>query len=111
MVMDDEREDRRNAPLEESDAQDPAREESSADGDASSGPVTPGQLLRTALVDDEDPRFPRWLPIPGVLLGLAWAGYQATAGDAGALPTLGVSIAIFAGTTLATWLGWQLEID
>ena len=39
------------------------------------------------------------------------AGYQATAGDAGILPTLGVSTAIFAGTTLAAWLGWQLEID
>lgn len=75
------------------------------------GPVTPRELLRTALVDDEDPRFPRWLPIPGALLGLGWAGYQATAGDAGVLPTLGVSIAIFAGTTVAAWAGWQLEID
>ncbi len=84
--------------------------EDTSDG-GPSGPVTPGQLLRTALVDDEDPRFPRWLPIPGALLGLGWAGYQATAGDAGFLPTLGVSTAIFAGTTLAAWLGWQLEID
>lgn len=80
-------------------------------GEPSTGPVTATELLRTALVDDEDPRFPRWLPVPGVLLGLAWAGYQATAGDGGVLPTIGVSLAIAAGTTVATWLGWQLEID
>ena len=75
------------------------------------GPVTPRELLRTALVDDQDPRFPRWLPIPGAVLALGWAAYQATTGDAGVLPTLGISSAIFAGTTLAAWLGWQLEID
>ncbi|MCK9496380.1 MAG: hypothetical protein M0R75_12910 [Dehalococcoidia bacterium] len=90
--------------------QDPG-DDAHEDGTPSDGPVTPRQLLRHALVDDEDPRFPRWLPIPGVLLGLGWAGYQAIAGDAGFLPTLGISGAIFAGTTLATWLGWQLEID
>jgi hypothetical protein len=80
-------------------------------GAASAGPVTPGELLRTALVDDQDPRFPSWLPIPGAVLALGWAGYQATAGDAGVIPTLGISTAIFGGTTLAAWLGWQLEID
>lgn len=78
---------------------------------ASAGPVTPRELLRTALVDDQDPRFPRWLPIPGAVLALGWAAYQATTGDAGVLPTLGISGAIFAGATLAAWLGWQLEID
>ncbi len=75
------------------------------------GPVTPVELLRQALVDDEDPRFPAWLPLPGAGLAIGWAAYQATAGDAGVLPTLGVSTAIFAGITVATWLGWQLEID
>jgi hypothetical protein len=80
-------------------------------GGAPAGPVTPVELLRTALVDDQDPRFPSWLPIPGAVLALGWAGYQATAGDAGVLPTLGISTAIFGGTTLAAWLGWQLEID
>ncbi len=75
------------------------------------GPVTPGDLLRQALVDDQDPRFPRWLPLPGIVLGVAWAGYQAVAGDAGLLPTAGVSLAIAAGTTVAAWFGWQLEID
>ena len=92
----------------------PPQEETPSHEAPSSGPVTPvtpKQLLRTALVDDEDPRFPGWLPVPGAVLAVGWAGYQATAGDAGVLPTLGISIAIFAGTTLAAWLGWQLEID
>ena len=89
------------------------RDESFSDGahSAPAGPVTPTELLRQALVDDEDPRFPAWLPLPGIGLALGWAGYQAVAGDAGVLPTLGISTAIFAGTTVATWLGWQLEID
>jgi hypothetical protein len=81
------------------------------DGRDDAGPVTPTELLRQALVDDEDPRFPRWLPLPGIALALAWAGYQAVAGDAGLLPTLGMSFAIFVGTTVAAWFGWQLEID
>jgi len=75
------------------------------------GPVTPTELLRHALVDDADPRFPLWLPFPGLGLAIGWAAYQSIAGDAGVLPTLGISAAIFAGTTVATWLGWQLEID
>ena len=86
-------------------------------------PVTPGELLRHALVDDQDPRFPRWLPLPGILLAVAWAAFQAAmaAPDVGAtLATqLGVLLgaflwpgaAIFAVTTLAAWFGWQLEID
>jgi hypothetical protein len=107
MVSDDDRDD-------EQPEDAPAQEETPSREATSSGPVTPvtaGQLLRTALVDDEDPRFPNWLPVPGAVLAVGWAGYQATAGDAGVLPTLGISVAIFAGTTLAAWLGWQLEID
>ena len=76
-----------------------------------SRPVTAGELLRQALVDDEDPRFPRWLPLPGIVLAIAWAAYQATAGAAGVLPTRGVSAAIAVGTTVVAWFGWQLEID
>ena len=75
------------------------------------GPVTPSELLRQALVDDQDPRFPRWLPIPGIVLGAAWAGYQAFAGESGALATAGATAAIVLGTTLVAWFGWQLEID
>ncbi len=82
-----------------------------AEAGAADGPITPRELLRQALVDDEDPRFPRWLPLPGIVLGVGWAAYQATAGDAGVLPTLGVSAAIAVGTTIAAWFGWQLEID
>lgn len=104
MISDDER---------EPDTAVPASGEAEASDrvEGAPGPVTPAELLRTALVDDEDPRFPRWLPVPGAVLAAGWAAYQAAAGDAGVLPTLGVSTAIFAGTTLATWLGWQLEID
>jgi len=75
-------------------------------------PVTPRELLRGALVDEADPRFPRWLPLPGALLAAAWAGYQTAAGDAGFLPTLlWPGVAIFLLTTAAAWFGWQLEID
>ncbi|MCK9486235.1 MAG: hypothetical protein M0R73_05950 [Dehalococcoidia bacterium] len=73
--------------------------------------MTATDLLRQALVDDEDPRFPRWLPIPGIALGVGWAAYQATTGEASLLPTLGISLAIGLGTTVAAWFGWQLEID
>ena len=75
-------------------------------------PVTPRELLRGALVDDADPRFPRWLPLPGALLAIGWAGYQAAAMDSGFLPTLlWPGLAILALVTVAAWFGWQLEID
>ena len=74
--------------------------------------VTARELLRSALVDDQDPRFPIWLPIPGLALAIGWAAYQASAGEASLLPTaLWPGAAIFALTTLATWFGWQLDID
>lgn len=80
--------------------------------DAREGPVTPRELLRGALVDDADARFPRWLPLPGALLAAGWAGYQTAAVDAGFLPTLlWPGGAIFLLVTLAAWFGWQLEID
>ena len=70
------------------------------------------ELLRSALVDDQDPRFPLWLPLPGLALLVGWAAYQASAGDASFLPTaLWPGAAIFALTTLAAWFGWQLDID
>ncbi len=82
------------------------------DGEGRDGPVTPRELLRGALVDAADPRFPRWLPLPGALLAAGWAGYQATAMDAGFLPTLlWPGVAIFLLVTVAAWFGWQLEID
>ena len=74
------------------------------------------QLLRAALVDDEDPRFPWWLPLPGLALAVLWAAYRATAGGgfeaAEALATLlWPGTAIFLLGTLATLFGWQLDID
>ncbi len=74
--------------------------------------VTARELLRSALVDDQDSRFPIWLPIPGLALAIGWAAYQASAGEAPLLPTaLWPGAGIFALTTLATWFGWQLDID
>ena len=71
-----------------------------------------GELLRDALVDDDDPRFPIWLPLPGIVLAGGWAFYDAAVADGSFLPTLiWPGIAIFALATLAAWLGWQLDID
>ena len=70
------------------------------------------ELLRDALVDDDDPRFPIWLPLPGALAAAGWALYQASSsGDAFLATLLWPGVAIFLGTTLASWLGWQLDID
>ncbi len=75
-------------------------------------PVTTGALLRQALVNDDDPRFPRWLPIPGVALAAGWAAYQSVTGAGEFLAALlWPGAAILGLTTLATWFGWQLEID
>lgn len=79
-------------------------------------------LLRQALVNDDDPRFPWWLPVPGVLLAVLWAGWRAvSASAAGAEAGAGLDmflstlmwpgVGIFALTSVATWAGWQLEID
>jgi len=76
------------------------------------GELSTRELLRGALVDDDDPRFPLWLPIPAVLVTAGWALYDASAGGGDFLPTLlWPGAAIFVGTVIATWLGWQLEID
>ncbi len=77
-----------------------------------SGPVTPRALLRQALVSDDDPRFPWWLPLPGMALALGWAAFTAaTAGADFMQALLWPGAGIFALTTVAAWLGWQLEID
>ncbi|MEI6136892.1 MAG: hypothetical protein WCQ48_05685 [Chloroflexota bacterium] len=74
--------------------------------------VTTAALLKDALVDDDDPRFPRWLPLPGVILAIGWAGLTAsTAGADFAHAILWPGAGIFALTTVATWLGWQLELE
>ncbi len=71
-----------------------------------------GELLRRALVDDDDPRFPLWLPLPALVAAVAWALYDTAAGDGQFLAALiWPGVGIFCGTIVATWLGWQLDID
>lgn len=71
-----------------------------------------GELIRDALVDDDDPRFPLWLPLPGIAAAAGWAFYDASAGGGAVLETLiWPGAGIFVGTTIASWLGWQLDID
>lgn len=76
------------------------------------GRLSAGELLRTAFVNDDDPRFPIWLPLPGLAAVIGWAAYQQMTGAGGFLPTaLWPGAAIFVLVSLAAWLGWQLEID
>ncbi len=80
--------------------------------DAHEDPVTAGELLKQALVDDDDPRVPRWLPLPGIALALGWAGFTAaTAGADFVGAVIWPGAGIFLLTTVATWLGWQLELE
>jgi hypothetical protein len=83
---------------------------------AASSPTGARELLRSALVDDEDPRFPWWLPLPGIALALGWGAWQAVSADGGGAGAfLGALVwpgpAILALATLATFFGWQLDID
>jgi hypothetical protein len=69
-------------------------------------------ILRGALVDGEDPRFPWWLPLPGLVAAVTWAAFQASVGASDFLPTLAwPGTGIVALVTLVTWFGWQLDID
>lgn len=80
-------------------------------------------LLRHALVNDDDPRFPWWLPVPGVVLAILWAGWRGVSVGASAGAEAGAGLDTFLGTlmwpgvgifvltSIATWAGWQLEID
>ena len=81
------------------------------DADEQAGPPTARQLLRSALVDDEDPRFPWWLPVPGAAIAIVWAAYQATTGGAFFEQLLWPGAAMFILGTLVTFFGWQLDID
>jgi hypothetical protein len=93
----------------------------SDDSGTTEGAPTAGELLRHALVNDDDPRFPWWLPLPGLLLALLWAGYRGVSAAAldpasgGLEAFLGTLLwpgaGIFVLTSVATWAGWQLEID
>ena len=85
-------------------------------GRGSAGRTRARDLARSALVNDDDPRFPWWLPLPGAALALAWGAWQAVSADAGGGSAFVGALlwpgpAILALATLATFLGWQLEID
>lgn len=94
-----------------------------ASGSAAASVPTPRELLRHALVNDDDPRFPWWLAVPGIALAVLWAGYRAAAASAAGDPAGAAPLEVFLGTmlwpgaaifvlaSLATWAGWQLEID
>ena len=91
---------------------DEPRAEQADGGQSGDAPVGARDLLRQALVDDQDPRFPWWLPLPGFAIALTWAAYEAVAAGGDFLPTLlwpGAAILVL--VTIATWFGWQLEID
>ncbi len=94
-----------------SDVPDPRPDDVAADLDGDDPASGATELLRDALVDDDDPRFPLWLPLPGLALAAGWALYEASGGGS-FLPTLlWPGAAIFVGGMLAAWLGWQLDID
>ena len=76
----------------------------------------PRELLRAALVNDEDPRFPWWLLLPGIALALGWGAWQAANADGSTSNAfldalVWPGLLILALATLATFFGWQLDID
>lgn len=76
-----------------------------------------GLGIRSATFQDhDDPAFPRWLPLPGLVVALLWALYQGTVveGHAAAhvLRTLAwPGAAIFLLTTVTAYFGWRLDLD
>ena len=73
--------------------------------------------LRPAMFDDaEEPRFPWWLPLPGLGLALLWAAYQGVAAAGPAAPEvasrlLWPGLPIFLATTVTAYFGWRLDLD
>lgn len=71
-----------------------------------------GGRLRPATLADGQPRFPWWLPLPGVALAAVWAAYQGVTGGGAILEALlWPGGGIFVVTTLTTYLGWRLDLD
>lgn len=73
----------------------------------------PRDLARQAMVDDKDPRLPWWVPLPGLAVALGWAGYEGVVGSGSLFldTLLWPGAGIFVLVTIATFLGWQLDID
>lgn len=72
--------------------------------------------LRSAMLEDGQPAFPWWLPLPGVVLAVAWAAYRAAGAeeDGGGVlleTLLWPGLAIFLLTTATTYFGWRLDLD
>jgi hypothetical protein len=72
--------------------------------------------LRSAMLEDGQPSFPWWLPLPGTAFALLWAAYQAASSEGGAgaafLETLlWPGAAIFVLTTVISYFGWRLDLD
>jgi hypothetical protein len=72
--------------------------------------------LRSAMLEDGQPAFPWWLPLPGVLLALLWAAYQGVSAEDGAgaaffSTLLWPGAAIFVLTTVTSYFGWRLDLD
>ena len=77
------------------------------------GDEHPGRL-RSALIEDGQPSFEWWLLLPGVAIALLWALYNGVTGDGVsefATQLLWPGVAIFAGATIAAYLGWRLDLD
>jgi hypothetical protein len=72
--------------------------------------------LRSAMLDDGQPRFPLWLPLPGIALVLLWAAYRAVSAEepGGAIfleTVLWPGAAILVLTTITAYFGWRLDLD
>ena len=72
--------------------------------------------LRSAMLKDGQPSFPRWIPLPGVVLALVWAAYQGVSAEDGASAQfvstlLWPGIAILVLTTVTAYFGWRLDLD
>ena len=74
------------------------------------------QIIKDALVDAADSRFPVWLLLPGLIISLATSSYlylaqgnEITVGIMSYIIWPGVPILVV--VTVITWLGWQLDID
>jgi hypothetical protein len=89
--------------------------DSGSDGDGTqTRPLpSPRDVARKALVDDKDPRLPWWVPLPGLAVAGGWAGYEGVMGGSSLFleTLLWPGAGIFVLVTIATFLGWQLDID
>ena len=75
-----------------------------------------GRLRPAMFDDDEEPRFPWWLPLPGIGLAAVWAAYQGVAADGPAVTEaaarlLWPGLPIFLVTTVTAYFGWRLDLD